>query len=225
MKIRTIKLGLSRNYNLGNYNNVRPSFEMEIEVEESDDLDRIISKTWELVQHEVHNEIDNALEEDGKPARFSEAERCDSYICNHRKMIVVVPQGGTAPKSMDTLFASGYRISTVRQYHVEQRADCTIHKLIPERVDPNAVIPVLISAICEYWKDPGDTPKFGTTTRHEKHSTLRKEIMDFVDNFESTYSKKEGFCCRIQILANGEPVGLIKDGKYIPVEESSDIPF
>ena len=104
MKVTRISVRYGRTHNLGDYNNVRPEIELTAELDRNDDLDTALADLTADARAFVEEEIDQALEERGWAAHFSQEPRYDVWMSDKRSwksdglviepsVIAVVPAG------------------------------------------------------------------------------------------------------------------------------------
>lgn len=91
MKIIEISIKLGQTFNLGNYSNVRPEIELTADPDETDTLDQVLDDLTARARQFIHDEIDRALEDNGKPPQFYAGPRYGLLLAHHEKVAVLVP--------------------------------------------------------------------------------------------------------------------------------------
>lgn len=141
MQIETITVGWKETASLGNYSNVQPSLTMTARLDEHDNVDDV---RWRLTQEcraFVQEAVDQALEAEGHPAKYSMDERYDVVAARvrtgaktWRRIVVLVPT------------KSARRIAGV-DFHgviVGHRRHIAARRLAEERADPESDTEVLV---------------------------------------------------------------------------------
>lgn len=75
MQRTKIVVGYQHTHNLGNYSNARPSITIEATLDEGEDVEAAKAQLAAEARAYVHEQIDQALEHDGQPAKFSTEPR------------------------------------------------------------------------------------------------------------------------------------------------------
>ena len=88
MKFTEVRLTLGYTYNLGDYSNVRPEITLTAELD--DDLQVALNSLYETARNHCYRMIDEALEANEKPAKFSDEPRFVAYSCHDEKLAVIV---------------------------------------------------------------------------------------------------------------------------------------
>jgi hypothetical protein len=127
--IKTVTVGLSYTYNLGDYSNVRPSIEFTAEVKEGENIEVVRAALAEDCRLHVHGEIDAALERIDKPPAFYEGPRFKLLAMKEVKMAAIVPDEiRNFPGAWDTVGAYYYErpYDKVQTYARKKYPDYTL---------------------------------------------------------------------------------------------------
>jgi hypothetical protein len=109
MKITTVTVSYGQTQSLPEYSNVKPSITLTAEVEEGEDREQVKAQLKAEAQAFVHEAIDEALEADGRPAKYSsepryKVQRTTNYHDYERprgsqvveapeQLVIILPQG------------------------------------------------------------------------------------------------------------------------------------
>jgi hypothetical protein len=95
MQIKTITVSYEYRQNLGDYSSVNPKITVTADLEEGDDPDIIQLRLLDEARGLVQNEIDNALEVNNQPAKFSPEPRYD--LIEAGEFLAILPAGMQFP--------------------------------------------------------------------------------------------------------------------------------
>lgn len=90
MSIKGITISRSETYNLGDYSNVRPEIRLTVDLGEGDDPAAVIAALTAQCRHYIHQEIDAAREERGKPALHTTEPRVSLFKWEDMKAILII---------------------------------------------------------------------------------------------------------------------------------------
>lgn len=100
MQITEIRVSWTETASLGNYSNVKPSLSLTATLDEGDDPSLVRQELLSECQGYVREMVDQALEADGQPAKYSTAPRYDILASTFRappapaqKIVLLVPTG------------------------------------------------------------------------------------------------------------------------------------
>jgi hypothetical protein len=115
--ITEIRVSYQTTANLGNYSNIKPALDLTAVLEPGEDPEAAIAGLMAQCRAYVHREVDEALEAEEQPAKYSTEPRFDLRICRpagQAEVAVIVPQGTKAPGSSQ--YAAGFRLAAIRRY-------------------------------------------------------------------------------------------------------------
>jgi hypothetical protein len=97
MNITQITVATHYTYNIGNYSNIRPEVQMTATLETQDTVDEVVSELRRMTLAACQQQIDDVLEKNGEPAKFSTQPRFDAFLFGIEKMAFIVPHGHPCP--------------------------------------------------------------------------------------------------------------------------------
>ncbi|MEM7347999.1 MAG: hypothetical protein AAF485_27515 [Chloroflexota bacterium] len=116
MEITTVTVKIGMTWNLGDYSNVRPEVEMTATLDESEIPAEVAEALVMECKTLVHQQIDEALEDQGSPAEFSTDPRYKMIQgVDEKKLIAIIPDEVEAPDGW-FLRKSGHRITPTVRY-------------------------------------------------------------------------------------------------------------
>lgn len=125
MQITEVRASWTETVNLGNYSNVKPSLSLTALVEEGEDPEEVRCALMQLCRASVQAEVDAALEDEDRPAKYSTEPRYDvrmrSYHDGH--LVLIVPAGTNISKSSTHAYGRGFRLAHARRYATQQSAE------------------------------------------------------------------------------------------------------
>lgn len=91
MKVTSFTVGFNLTYNLGDYQNVKPSLTMTVQVEDGDDLGALMTSYADSCRAFVYGEIDRTLETFNRSPKFTEDPLYFAAEWKQRKAWVILP--------------------------------------------------------------------------------------------------------------------------------------
>lgn len=114
MQITEVTASWSETCSLGNYSNVRPSLTLKATIGPEEEPGIVVRNLTEWARDWVQAQVDDALEREGEPAKYSREPRFDVYTANYTpRIVVIVPHGATVPHCW--LHKSGLRLAHARR--------------------------------------------------------------------------------------------------------------
>jgi len=151
--ITKLTVSYQQTENLGDYSNVKPSVTLEIALTEDDNIDfeTRLAEAQERVRRAVEREVDDALEDHGKPARYSMEPRYALFTryqkvrdSGLRDVAVIGPIDAAYP-GMSRSYKN-FRLPAIRRIAAEHYQD---YWLIDTLLEPDALTPVLAQIAAE----------------------------------------------------------------------------
>ncbi len=125
MQITEVRASWTETANLGNYSNVKPSHSLTATLEPGEDAELAERELMRRCRTFVQAEVDEALEAEDKPAKYSTEPRFDvrmrSYHGGH--LVLIVPAGTRIDKSSTHGYGRGFRLAHARRYAARQSAE------------------------------------------------------------------------------------------------------
>lgn len=116
MQITEVTASWSETCSLGNYSNVRPSLTLKATIgPEEEDAQLAIWALTEACKRHVQEQVDQALEAEGEPAKYSSEPRFDVHTANYTPRMVVIVPAGTERLPHCWLHKSNLRLAHARQ--------------------------------------------------------------------------------------------------------------
>lgn len=116
MHVTEVTASWSETCSLGNYSNVRPSLTLKATIgPEEEDAQLAIWALTETCKRHVQEQVDQALEAEGEPAKYSSEPRFDVHTANYTPRMVVIVPAGTERLPHCWLHKSGLRLAHARR--------------------------------------------------------------------------------------------------------------
>lgn len=102
MNITSVTVGWQQTQSLPEYSNIKPSVIFTAQLGEEDDLAGVVFELRTMAKEFVEAQIDDALEANERPAKYSLEARYDVYVCSQLtpRLTAIVPHGSYKSKHL-----------------------------------------------------------------------------------------------------------------------------
>lgn len=117
MKIDRVVVRWGETFNMGDYSNVSPAVELSATIAPGDEAGAVTDALMAAAQSFIHEHVDQALEQRGKPAHYSSEPRYDLWHMHllSRRYLIIAPADSPPPLAL-----SMYKSSPGHRLHAAQ---------------------------------------------------------------------------------------------------------